>query len=259
MVSAVLITCNEKHELERCLSSIKSFVDEIVIVDLNSTDGSQEVFEKYDAKVFQHSRVPYADPIRNWALEKARGDWILMLDPDEEIPETLIQNLTGFLKSDKAGEITAVNIPFKNIFWGHWIAHTNFWPDKHIRFFRRGRVAWQDTVHSYPKVEGKVLELTALEENAINHFGYLSRSEFFRKQLNYARIEARNRHTAGEGFSPVRLFWLPLKEFLARFIKHRGYLDGADGLFLVVSLMCYRIMVEINLLKGSYKTSEAKS
>lgn len=250
MVSAVIITCNEANELKRCLKSISEFVGEIVIVDLYSNDGSEKVFEEFGAKVFKHQKVEYADPIRNWAIEKAQGEWILMLDPDEELPKSLIDRLKLFLDSKEQAKYVAINIPFKNIFWGHFISHTNFWPDKHLRFFKKNNLKWQNRVHSYPKVEGEVLELDAKVDLAIRHFGYQKRIEFIKKQLKYAIIEARNRKDSGEGFSLYRFIYFPIREFLARFIKHQGYLDGFDGLYLVLCLMIYRMMVEINLVKS---------
>lgn len=249
MISAVLITFNEENVLKRCLESIKDFVSEIIIVDLGSKDGSLAVAKEYKAKIFNHPWVPYADPVRNFALEKVTGQWVLMLDPDEVVPKTLQDKLQGLIKSQEP--FAAVNIPFKNIFFGKWISHTNFWPDKHLRFFKAGTVKWQDQVHSYPKVIGKVLELPAEEKYAVLHNSYKSWSEFYKKQKKYALSEAKNRKLAGEGFSIKRLIWLPLREFLARFIKHRGFLDGINGLFLVLVLMWYRVLVEWYLIKIS--------
>lgn len=249
MVSAVLISFNEAFELERCLRSIQNFADEIVVVDLNSNDETNRVLELFKVNVYKHKRVPYADPIRNWAISKAKGDWILMLDPDEQVPESLINKLKDFIKSDKSQKYNAVNIPFKNIFWGKWISHTNFWPDKHLRFFRKNTLSWQNEIHSYPKVEGLVLELESSVEYAIVHFGYYKRADFFQKQMKYAAIHAESLKKRGRGFSLWRVIWMPLREFLARFIKHQGYLDGFDGLYLVISLMIYQVMVEVNLLR----------
>jgi glycosyltransferase involved in cell wall biosynthesis len=250
MISAVLINYNEAKLLRRCLESIKDFVSEIVVVDLGSTDESQQVFKEFDVKVFTHSWVPYADPIRNFAISKAREDWVLMLDPDERLSEDLIKRLKTFISSDESKKFTAVNIPFKNIFFGKWISHTNFWPDKHVRFFKKGYLVWEDQVHKYPKVDGLILELPADEKVSVIHDSYQAWGEFISKQKKYALSEARNRRKEGETFSLFRLVWLPLREFLARFIKHKGYLDGINGAFLVIILMWYHILVEWYLVQG---------
>lgn len=252
MISAVLINYNEAPYLRRCLESIKAFVSEIVVIDLGSTDDSKVVFKQFKVKVFHHDWVPYADPIRNFAISKAKGDWVLMLDPDEQVPKSLIYYLTNFLSSENSNQYSVLNIPFKNIFFDKWISHTNFWPDKHIRMFKNGKLEWNSQVHSYPKVEGKILELPVKEELAIVHESYKSWGGFYKKQVKYAKIEAKNRNDSGDGFSLWRLLWLPIREFLARFIKHQGYLDGINGLFLVLVLMWYHILVEWYLLMGIY-------
>lgn len=250
MISAVLINYNEAPLLRRCLSSIKDLVSEIVVVDLGSTDDSAAVFKDFNVKVFTHSWVPYADPIRNFAISKAREEWILMLDPDERLPESLIKRLNMFISSDESKKYKAVNIPFKNIFFGKWISHTNFWPDKHLRFFKKGFLVWEDQVHKYPKVDGDILEVPPNEQFAVIHESYKTWGEFIQKQKKYALSEARNRKKMGESFSLFRLLWLPLRELLARFIKHKGYLDGMNGVFLVTILMWYHILVEWYLLMG---------
>lgn len=250
MISAVLINYNEAKVLRRCLDSLKDFVFEIVIVDLGSIDDSQQIFDDFKVKVYSHDWVPYADPIRNFAISKAKGDWILMLDPDEQLSEGLKKRLNQFIHSNESKQFVAVNIPFKNIFFNKWISHTNFWPDKHVRFFKKGYLKWQDQVHTYPEVNGQILELPAVENLSIIHQSYKTWTQFVQKQVKYAKSEADNRQKKGEGFSLFRLIWLPVREFLARFIKHQGYLDGWNGLFLVSVLMCYHIWVEWYLLRG---------
>lgn len=247
MISVVIITRNEAKELIKCLESVKDLADEIVLVNLESEDNTLEVAKEFKAKVIEHEAVPYADPIRNWAISKATKDWVLALDPDEVVPNKLKEVLRK-LTMDKHQGFVAVNIPFKNIFFGRWIAHTNFWPDKHVRFFKFGHLIYSPNVHTYPRILGATLELPNQEDLAIRHYGYSSIGQFFQKQINYSKIEARNRIDAGEGFSILRLLWMPLREFLARYIKHQGFKDGWVGFCLVVGLMMYQVLVQVNIL-----------
>lgn len=247
MISVVIITRNEEDELKNCLESIKDLADEIILVDLESEDQTLEIAKEYKVKVVSHKPVPYADPIRNLAISKATKDWIFALDPDEVVPKALKIRLKELTQENPEGFV-AVNIPFKNIFFGKWIAHTNFWPDKHVRFFKKDHLVYSDKVHTYPKVLGETMELPNEEAIAIRHYGYDNLGQFFQKQINYSKIEARNRIEEGEGFSILRLLWMPLREFLARYIKHQGFKDGWVGFCLVVGLMMYQVLVQINIL-----------
>lgn len=252
MISTVIVTLNETEKLVKCLESIKNFSDEIIIIDLGSRAGLENIVKKYKVSVFQHKKVTYVELIRNFAISKARGEWVLTVDPDEQLPSGLKDELIKIAKEDN---YTAVNIPRKNIFFNQWIKHTNFWPDRQIRFFKKGYVEWTTIIHSYPKVKGALLNLPASEELAILHYGYDSYIQFIRRQIRYSSVEAENRYKNGARFSFINLIWLPLREFLVRFVKHGGFLDGLNGFFLVFILMFFKIITELKLLALENKGS----
>lgn len=244
MISAVIVNFNEAEKLERCLQGLKGFADEIVVVDLGSSDESISVCQRGGAKVYKHAFVPYVEKVRNYAVSKATREWILVLDPDEVIPDHLKIALKQIAAEEK---FAAVNIPRKNIFFGRWIAHTNWWPDRHIRFFKKGFVRWSDQIHKYPEVTGNIWNLEAKENFAITHFGYTSVDEFMSRQDRYSTIEAMNLYSRGVRFSWVMFFWKPMREFLVRFIRHAGFLDGFYGFALTFLMMVYQLQVMVKL------------
>lgn len=244
MISTVIITYNEEALLKDCLQSVINKSDEIVILDLGSTDNTLNICKEFKAKIFTHQRVNFVEKVRNLAISKAKGDWVLILDPDERVSFTLWEKLLMVVKEDK---YTAINIPRKNIFFGRWINHTNWWPDRHVRFFKKGKVSWQEKIHLYPKVDGKMLDLPAIKEVAIEHFGYSTVGDFIDRQNRYSTIEAQNLYQAGERFSWSNFFWKPSREFLVRFIKHAGFLDGWHGFVLTYLMMVYQWQVMIKL------------
>lgn len=244
MISVVVTTFNEAEKLISCLESVKNFADEIVIIDLGSSDNVKEVCEKFKARIYYHKRVGYVETVRNYATDMAKGDWILVLDPDEQIHEELKNKLKEISKQKK---YQAVNIPRKNIFFGKWISHTNWWPDRHVRFFKKGKVKWSDKIHDYPVVDGELIELEEREELAIIHNGYKSVNEFLSRQNRYSSIEAENMFKDGVRFSWILFFWKPTREFLVRFIKHFGFLDGFIGFVLTDLMMVYQLQVMIKL------------
>lgn len=244
MISAVIVNYNEAKKLKKCFKSLDGFADEIVVVDLGSSDQSISVCKEFGAKVFKHELVSFVEKVRNFAISKAEGEWILVLDPDEMVSEKLKEKLKQVISE---GQYQAVNIPRKNIFFGKWIAHTNWWPDRHIRFFKKGKVSWSDRIHSYPEVEGKIFNLEAREDLAIVHFGYNSVTEFMDRQNRYSTIEAENLFSSGVRFSWVTFFWKPKREFLVRYIRHNGFLDGFYGFALTILMMVYQLKVMVKL------------
>ncbi len=93
MISLVVICFNETEKLQKCLESVEDFADELIVVDLGSSDDSIEVARKSGAKVFHHKFVPFVELVRDYAISKVSGDWVLVLDPDEEIEENLKEKL----------------------------------------------------------------------------------------------------------------------------------------------------------------------
>lgn len=244
MISTVVICFNEAEKLLKCLKSAEGFADELIVVDLGSADDSLGVARKFGAKIFHHQFVPIVEQVRNFSLDKVEGDWILVLDPDEQITVALKEKLKEIMEKD---QFAAINIPRKNIFFGKWISHTNWWPDRHIRFFKKGKVNWKNIIHSYPQVSGEVLNLPAEESLAILHFGYQSINEFISRQIRYSGIEAKSLYEDGVRFSWSSFFWKPTREFLVRFLRHRGFLDGFYGLALTILMMIYQMTVLVKI------------
>lgn len=84
-ISLCMIVKNEALNLPRCLESVKGQVDEIVIVDTGSDDGTLDVAARYGAKTLTFPWNNDFSAARNVSLDHASGDWILWLDADEEL------------------------------------------------------------------------------------------------------------------------------------------------------------------------------
>src|ERR1700757_1738929 len=97
-LSVVIITFNEEANIARTLESVQPLVSdgkgEIIVVDSGSTDRTVEVAKSFGAKVFVEEWKGYPAQ-KNSAIDRAKGDWILSLDADEEIDSELIETLTG--------------------------------------------------------------------------------------------------------------------------------------------------------------------
>ena len=83
-ISTVINTYNEEKNIGRCLESVKDFSGEIILVDMHSTDRTVEIAKKFKVKIFFHDYTRFVEPARNFALSKATGDWIFLIDADED-------------------------------------------------------------------------------------------------------------------------------------------------------------------------------
>ncbi len=227
-ISAVINTRNEEKNLEGCLKTLQ-FCDEIVVVDMESTDNTKEIAKKFTDRIFDHEMVGYVEPARNFAIKKALGDWVLIVDADERIPRPLAAKLISI--ADK-GDVDFVRIPRKNLIFDQWMRHSRFWPDYNIRFFKKGVVQWQNEIHSVPVTIGTGINLDTEEALAIEHHHYNTIDEYLERSLRYSTQQATELINSGYKFDPANLITKPIGEFLSRFFAGEGYKDGLHGLVL---------------------------
>lgn len=228
MISAVVHSYNEEKNIARCLSSL-SFVDEIILVDMGSTDETVAIAKEFNARVFQHPYTGFVEPARNFGLAQSKGDWILVVDADEEIPKTLASIL---LKKKTSTSVNFYRLPRKNIIFGSWIKHSGWWPDYQIRFFRKNTVSWNDSIHGVPFTKGKGSDIEVSEATSITHYNYQTVEQFISRLNRYTSISAKELFLGKHTFSFSEFIEMPAKEFVHRYFVWKGYKDGMHGLAL---------------------------
>lgn len=227
LISAVINVINEAHNLDKCLRSLKNFADEIIVVDMESTDASVDIAKKHNAKIFTYKSMKYVEPARNFAISKATGKWIILLDPDEFLPKSLKHELK---KITLRHNVDYVKIPRKNIIFGKWFHNSRTWPDYLIRFFKKGSVTWNKEIHSQPETKGNGITLLDSEKLAIRHNHYNSVTQFILRVLRYSSIQAEELAKADTKLKMSDFILKPIQEFNSRFFFAQGYKDGIHGL-----------------------------
>jgi len=251
-ISAVINTYNEEKNIGRCLDSVKDFADEIVVVDMYSSDKTLEIAKKYGAKIYHHEYTRYVEPARNFAISKASDDWIFLIDADEELTPQLAKSLKIVAENDGVGY---VEIPRKNIIFGKWIEHSRWWPDYLIKFFKKGKIKFSNKIHVPPQTLGVGRRLEATEGNALIHHNFQSVAQFVDRLNRYTDIQAEELQRSGYNFDWKDLLIRPSNEFFSRFFAGEGYKDGLHGLVLAIlqafsELVVYLKVWEQNKFKG---------
>lgn len=98
-LSLCMIVKDEEKTLERCLNSVKSFVDEIILVDTGSTDLTKDIAKKFNAKVYDFEWINDFSAARNFAFSKATSDYIMWLDGDDYIKNDSVKKIEKLLES----------------------------------------------------------------------------------------------------------------------------------------------------------------
>lgn len=236
-ISLVINTKNEEKRIEKCIISAKKLVDEIVVADMKSTDKTVSIAKKLGAKICEVKDYGYVEPVRNIAIQRATGDWILILDADERMTFSLIRTLK---KLSTNRNIDVVKLPRKNFILGRWIKHTAWWPDYQVRFFRKGHVRWSPLIHSSPTTTGKTKQLSPKEKNAIVHYNIATVDEFLAKINIYTSHTKKIELAEDARLEKLVAYWE--NEFTYRFVEKEGYKDGLHGLFLSKLMEFYRLV-----------------
>lgn len=231
-LSAVIITKNEERHIQSCLESL-NWVDEIVIVDDYSTDKTVDIAQKYTDKIYRRHLDNFSNQ-RNFAAEKASSEWILSVDADEVVSKELADEIKAIL-GNTANNYNGFDIPIKSYFFGKELKYGGWYPDYHIRLFKKGFARWQRSVHEMLVVKGKIARL----KGHLIHYNYDNIAEFITRTNIYTSKEVEEGEVEGGIF---KIIFTPLKVFINRYILKQGFRDGMHG-FIVASLMAFYVFI----------------
>lgn len=259
-ISVVINTLNEEKNLPYALRSVSAWADEIIVVDMYSDDHTVEIAKEYGAKVFFHERIAAFDGARQFAIEQATNDWVLLLDADELVPEPLSRTFLDIIVAD---EFDVVIIPWLNFLLGAPLMHTGWGPDqdKHPRLFKKSKMTTSSKIHEFMKPVGgaKVLELKYRPGIAISHLTYVNIVQFIEKLNRYTSVEAQQAYERGERARYSRALSDSLKEFINRYIRKKGYRDGWRGFYLSGLMGFYRWTIHAKLREIMFATNNGNT
>jgi len=249
-LSVIMVVRNEEDKIRKCLDSVM-WADDIVIVDQSSTDNTVGICREYTDKVFVVEHKNYCEPDRPFAASKAKNDWILYVDADEEVPHELRDEIIEVLSHPPA--YNSYYIPRKNIFLGRWIRGSGWYPAHVLRLFKKGYVKFPDSIH------GDILPAGGhgYLKHDIIHITCGSLKEYMKKVGRYTDILAREMHEKGETLTYknfiFKLLILPPARFIQKFFLKKGFMDGIYGLVIayLTAFTVFAMYIKLwNMQKG---------
>lgn len=230
-IAAVLIVKNEADNLDKCLSSVKEWVDEIIILDSGSTDQTQQIAEKYGAKFYQNSDWQGFGIQRQRAQTYVTSDWCLWLDADEIVTAPLRKNIEALLTQPI--QSIAYTIPRLNHVFGKPIHHSGWYPDRVIRLYPTQLTGYNDAlVHEKVQID-QAVKLHDLSGDLL-HTPYKNLEHYLVKSAGYAKAWADSRELKGKSTTITTGFLHAMGCFCRMYLLRLGFLDGKTGLLLSV-------------------------
>ena len=226
-LGCVIITKNEEANIHDCLASV-AWIAERVVVDAESTDRTVELARAAGARVLVRP-WPGFGPQKNYAMDEAGAEWILIVDADERIPQPLQAEIRSRIDAWRHGDPEAYEIPRRNYFYGAWVRHAGVYPDYQIRLVRKGSARYNDVpVHENLVVQGPVGRLI----HPMDHITERRIRDHFRKFGLYTTLAAQEKGRTVRRVSAIDLIFRPLVVFTKSYLLKQGFRDGVRGLIV---------------------------
>ncbi len=232
-LSVAIITYNEAFNIKRTLEAIHDFVDEVVIVDSNSTDDTKLISTKY-SKVRFYSEDWKGDGLQKQSvINKCKGEWILLIDADEVVSDKLKTVIKDIVyKNNNQFNVYKVRMVSyvlnKPIHFGGWSATT-----KRILFKKNSGHIKEKYVHAYWETTQSIGHIKA----PINHYTYKNLEDHVAKMNSYTTNIAKSNADTKKRISLFKVFFAPIFQFVKMYIFRLGFLDGFRGFYLAI--FCY--------------------
>ncbi|MCS7093437.1 MAG: glycosyltransferase family 2 protein [Patescibacteria group bacterium] len=242
-ITAAILTKNEAKNIDRCLKSV-IFCDEIIIVDDFSQDETLKRIPRLKkVKVYQRRVENDFSAQRNFALERAKFDWVLFVDADEEVSQDLQQEIKRFFLSRDIfrQQLGGIYLKRRDFFWGKELKFGEVFKARVqglLRLINKRLGKFSGRVHEefrfFPDLDTK----TIVFKNFLNHYPHPTLKEFIIDIDYYSTLRAKELAEQGQKGSALQMISYPLGKFLTTYFFWGGFLDGEQG-FVYSFLMSF--------------------
>ena len=231
-LSVVIITYNEEKNIARCMQSVTSVADEVVVLDSFSTDKTAVIVKELGGVLHQRAFTGYGSQ-KNAAAALASHDNILFLDADELLSEQLCESILR----EKARGFTQDGYLMNrlNNYCGQWIRHGSWYPDRKLRMANRRKSAWSlDIVHEslVPDKDARIGLLTG----DLLHYTYSNFDDHVDKNNRYSRLSAQLLFEKGKKAGWFKIVFNPFWAFFSSYFLRAGFMDGFNGFVIAVHI-----------------------
>jgi glycosyltransferase involved in cell wall biosynthesis len=263
MVSVLIITKNEESDLPGCLQSL-SWCDDIHLFDSFSDDSTVQIAHRAGATVAQRKFDNYASQ-RNAALETInyKYEWLLILDADERVPDTLVNNIYEAVQNARVG-VNGYRIRRRDFLWGTWLKYAQISP-YYIRLIRPGKARYTREINEVLEVDGVIEQLSGY----FDHYPFSKGiSHWIAKHNTYSTMEAKRwieENTGDVKFSVKKAFFSkdfsqrryhqkglfykipgrPVIKWIYMIVWRRAFLDGKAGLTYAALQSIYEYFIVV--------------
>jgi glycosyltransferase involved in cell wall biosynthesis len=243
-ISLIVVARDEEELIAQCLRSAW-FCDELILIDSFSTDRTVEIAKSAGANVFQHEFTNYVMQ-KQMALNRATGDWVLLLDADEQATHDLGDEILAAVSSPNPADGYRIRRILYHL--DHYYPY-GIYPDNPVRLFRRdrGHIGGRDP-HDKVVVDGTLANL----KSPILHFSYRDVADHVATINRFSTRGAMEQQPTI--FTPVQMITNPMWRFFNFYILRGGFRDGGRGLYAAMTAAFYVFLKYAKLYERKLKS-----
>jgi len=238
MLSVLILTKDEEENVKRAIRSIKDLADQIIVLDCGSEDRTVEIAREMGAEVHFRDFDSYPSQL-NAGLSLCRGEWIFILDADEEVSEPLRDRIKRELQGPR---FDVYRVCRKTYYLGDFLSR-GWYPEWRVRLFRKGAVRFEGYLHEVPLYDGSAGKL----KGDLYHYSFSSLKDHLHRSIKYVDQSARFLYQEGKRATPAAIMIRPLWTFIKFYILKRGFMEGKRGL-VASSLSAFQTLAKYLLL-----------
>ncbi len=240
LLSAYLVTLNESAHLAQVLEQLQG-VDEIVVVDSGSTDGTQDIARRYGARVV-HNDWPGFAKQKAYAMSLCQGEWVLSMDGDEVLQAGTIAHIRALIADTP---YNGFSIPRHEVFMGRAMTHSR--GDQMMRLYRKDKAEWDlvRLVHEHVEVQQPTSRITPY----MLHYGNDTIAKALGKINSYSSLKAQQKFNAGQRGSVGKMLLSPISYFVRYWLLRGYWKEGLPGLVYACLQAGYGLLGEAKLLE----------
>lgn len=246
MISAIILTKNEENNILKCINSL-NWCEEIIVIDDFSTDATVEKIKKINSnkiRVYSKRLTDNFAMQRNFGLEKARFKWVLFIDADEIITDSLqfeiLSNINNSLEN-----ISGFYLIRRDLLWGKLLNFGESRSSKFLRLAKKNSGKWYGKVHEKWNTDGKIITLN----NPLIHVPHPDIAGFLEKINFYSDLRAAELYSNGIKTNVIAIIVYPLLKFIQNYCFKLGIIDGMQGLISAIIMSLYSFLVRGKLWK----------
>ena len=252
LISAVIITLNEEKNIGKCLDSLKTVADEIIVIDSFSTDQTELIVKEKGANFIKNKFDNYVTQ-HEFADKQATHDIILTIDADEVLSAELIDSIQ---KVKKYWRCDGYSMNRMTNYCGKWIKHSGWYPDIKLRLYDRRKGKW---------IGQKIHERFTLFEGSskghlkgdLLHYSYFSISQHVNQANKFTDITALAAFEQGKKSGILNTLFNPAFKFFRNYILHFGFLDGYYG-YVICRISAHATFLKYIKLRQLHLESKRK-